>query len=78
MNPVLAHRPTLVHGETLRLYPGRTRLNEDVTISVKNRSFTVSAAIFAPDAALNGVIVTQGGRTGGWVVFVEDGRLAFH
>ena len=26
----------------------------------------------------DGVIVTQGGRTGGWFVFVEDGRLAFH
>lgn len=78
MNPVLAHRPTLVAGDKLRLYPGMTRLNENVTISVKNRSFTVSAAITAPDDQLNGVIVTQGGRTGGWVVFAEDGRLGFH
>lgn len=67
MNPVLAHRPTLVQGETLRLYPGMTRLNENVTISVKNRSFTVTAAIVAPDAGLDGVIVTQGGRPeAGW------------
>lgn len=78
MNPVIARRPTLVRGETLRLYPGMTRLNENVTISVKNRSFTVSAKIDAPDDKLNGVIVTQGGRTGGWSVFVEDGRLGFH
>jgi arylsulfatase len=78
MNPVMAHRPTLVQGETLRLYPGMTRLNENVAISIKNRSFTVSATIEAPEGTLNGVIVTQGGRTGGWVLFVEDGRPGFH
>jgi arylsulfatase A-like enzyme len=77
MNPVIAKRPTLVQGDKLRLYPGMTRLNENVAISVKNRSFTLSADIVAKEGA-NGVIVTQGGRTGGWVAFIDDGKLAFH
>jgi hypothetical protein len=78
MNPVLAGRPTLVQGDSLKLYPGMTRLGENVAISVKNRSFTVTAEIEVPQKGLNGVIVAQGGRTGGWVVFTEEGRFGFH
>ena len=65
MNPVLAHRPTLVQGEKLRLYPGMTQLNENVAISIKNRSYTVAATIEALEGTLNGVILTQGGRPAG-------------
>lgn len=78
MNPVMAKRPTLVGGESLQLYPGMTRLGENVALSVKNRSFTVTAEIDIPEGGADGVIVAQGGRTGGWVVFVEQGKLGFH
>ncbi|GLU50264.1 arylsulfatase [Nocardiopsis ansamitocini] len=78
MNPELAGRPTLVRGDTLRLYPGTDRLNENVVINTKNTSYSVTAAIGVPESGAEGVIVAQGGRTGGWVFMVDRGRLAFH
>ena len=81
MNPAIAGRPTLVRGTTLRLYPGMTRLGENVALNVKNRSFTVTAEIDAPGAGgppLGGAIVAQGGRTGGWALLADDGKLVFH
>lgn len=79
MNPQLAGRPTLTTGDTLRLYPGMTRLGENVAINVKNRSYAVTAEIEAPaDRPLNGAIIAQGGRTGGWSFFTENGKLGYH
>jgi len=79
MNPQLAGRPTLTTGDTLRLYPGMTRLGENVAINVKNRSYAVTAEIDAPaEGQLNGAIIAQGGRTGGWSFFAEDGKLGYH
>ncbi|MGG7465907.1 arylsulfatase [Plantibacter sp. YIM 135347] len=79
MNPVLAGRPTLVTGTTLKLYPGMIRLGENVTLNVKNRSYSVTAEIVVPDdGAVSGAIVAQGGRTGGWSFFTEDGKLGYH
>ncbi|MCT9819507.1 hypothetical protein N3K63_04315 [Microbacterium sp. W1N] len=79
MNPEFAGRPTIVQGDTLRLYPGMTRLNENVAINVKNRSWSVTAEIVVPDdGTLEGAIVAQGGRTGGWSFFGEDGKVGFH
>ncbi|MFJ4678128.1 arylsulfatase [Kitasatospora sp. NPDC088783] len=78
MNPDLAGRPTLFRGTTLRLYPGMTRLGENVALNVKNKSFNVTAELDVPDAGAEGVVVCQGGRTGGWVLMADKGRLAFH
>ncbi|MCS5736340.1 arylsulfatase [Herbiconiux daphne] len=79
MNPVLAGRPTLVTGTTLKLYPGMIRLGENVTLNVKNRSYSVTAQITVPaDGSLEGAIVAQGGRTGGWSFFAEGGKLGYH
>jgi arylsulfatase len=79
MNPELAGRPTLVTGTSLRLYPGMIRLGENVTLNVKNRSYAVTAQISVPDdGALDGAIVAQGGRTGGWSFFAEGGKLGYH
>ncbi|MGH3705483.1 MAG: sulfatase-like hydrolase/transferase, partial [Agromyces sp.] len=66
-------------GDRLRLYPGMTRLGEQVAINVRNRSFSVTAELAASDGRpIDGAIVVQGGRTGGWSFFAEDGRLGFH
>ena len=79
MNPVLAGRPTLVTGESLKLYPGMVRLGENVALNVKNRSYSVTAEIVVPDdGSLGGAIVAQGGRTGGWSFFAEKGHLGYH
>jgi arylsulfatase len=78
MNPDLAHRPTLFQGDTLMLFPGMERLNENVAINVKNRSYSVTAQLTVPESGLAGAIVAQGGRTGGWSFFAEDGTLGYH
>ena len=65
-------------GTTQVLFPGMKRLSENSVIDIKNRSFTVTAAIETPsDGATNGVVVAQGGRFGGWALYVKEGRAKF-
>jgi hypothetical protein len=79
MNPAIAGRPMLVRGDSLRLYPGMKRLGENVAISIKNRSYSVTAEIDVPDGQpVDGALVAQGGRTGGWALLASDGHLAYH
>jgi arylsulfatase len=53
------------------------RLSENSVVSVKNKSFSVTAEIDVPDGGAEGVIVAQGGRFGGWCVYAKHGRLKF-
>ncbi|MFF1877512.1 arylsulfatase [Leifsonia sp. NPDC058230] len=79
MNPEFAGRPTLVAGTRLRLHEGMKRLNENVAINVKNRSWSATAQLVVPDSGdVDGAILAQGGRTGGWSFFAEGGKLGFH
>jgi arylsulfatase A-like enzyme len=77
LDPTIAGRPTLIHGTTQRFYPGMGRLSENSVVSIKNKSFSVTAEIDVPDGGANGVVIAQGGRFGGWAVYVKDGALAF-
>ncbi len=78
LNPTIAGRPQLVTGTTQVLFPGMRRLSEHSVLDVKNRSFAVTAAIETPEKdATNGVILAQGGRFGGWALYVVDGRARF-
>ncbi len=76
-NPDLVGRPTLIRGNSQTLWPGMKRLSENSAINTKNKSHTVSADITVPDAGVEGVIVAQGGRFGGWSLFAKDGRLKY-
>ena len=53
------------------------RLSENSVDSMKNKSFSITADVDVPEGGVNGVIIAQGGRFGGWAVYVKDGRLAF-
>ncbi|MEU4426073.1 arylsulfatase [Actinoplanes sp. NPDC024001] len=77
VSPELAGRPTLIHGTSQLLYPGMGRLSENSVVNIKNKSFTVTADIEVPGTGATGVIIAQGGRFGGWTVFVGDNRLRF-
>jgi arylsulfatase len=77
LNPDLAGRPTLIHGTSQRFFPGMGRLSENSVVSIKNKSFAVTAEVDVPDGGANGVIIAQGGRFGGWAVYVRDGNLRF-
>ena len=78
LNATIAGRPQLITGTTQVLFPGMKRLSEGSVIDIKNRSFSVTASIDTPaDGPTNGVIIAQGGRFGGWALFVKQGRATF-
>jgi arylsulfatase A-like enzyme len=77
-NPKMAGRPDLMFGRTsLTLYEGMNGLLENDFINVKNNSFEIVADIVTGDNPANGVIVAQGGRFGGWSLYVMDGKPIF-
>ena len=75
--PEIAGRPTLIHGNSQQFFPGMGRLSENSVVSIKNKSFSVTAEIEVPDGGAEGVLIAQGGRFGGWAVYVKDGRTKF-
>ncbi|WP_432477384.1 sulfatase-like hydrolase/transferase [Nocardioides sp. GXQ0305] len=78
LNPDLAGRPTLIRGTSQMFFPGMGRLSENSVVNVKNKSFSLTAEIDVPPGGVTGVIIAQGGRFGGWAVYVKpDGRLTF-
>ena len=76
-NPEIAGRPTLIHGNSQQFFPGMGRLSENSVVNVKNKSFSVTAEIEVPEGGAEGVIIAQGGRFGGWAVYVKEGRAKF-
>jgi arylsulfatase len=77
LDPALAGRPDLMGGRTrVTLYEGMTGMMENVFINVKNRSYTVTADVEIL-AGAQGVILAQGGRFGGWSLYVKDGRPTY-
>ena len=73
----MAGRPTLIHGNSQLFFPGMGRLSENSVVSIKNKSFSVTAEVDVPEGGAEGVIIAQGGRFGGWAVYVKDGHLKF-
>ena len=53
------------------------RLSENSVVSIKNKSFSVTAEVDVPDGGAEGVIIAQGGRFGGWAVYAKDGKAKF-
>jgi arylsulfatase A-like enzyme len=77
MNPSIAGRPDLMGSrKTLTLYEGMQGMMENVFINVKNRSLTITADIETKGVS-NGVLLCQGGRFGGWSLYVKDGKPVY-
>jgi arylsulfatase A-like enzyme len=75
LNPKLAGRPDLMGDRTsLTLYAGMTGMSENAFINVKNRSLTITADVDVPAGGANGVILAQGGRFGGWSLYMKGGK----
>ena len=75
--PEIAGRPTLIQGNTQQFFPGMGRLSENSVLSIKNKSFTVTAEVDVSNTRAEGVIIAQGGRFGGWSVYVKGGKAKF-
>ena len=76
-DPKLAGRPDLMGGRTsLTLYPGMS-VNENSFINLKNTSHTISAEVEIPEGGANGVLLAQGGKFGGWSLYLKDGKPVY-
>ena len=77
-DPAMAGRPDLMAGrKSLTVYEGMTGMMENAFINVKNQSVTITADVEIPAGGANGVILCQGGRFGGWSLYVKDGKPAY-
>jgi arylsulfatase len=73
-----ATRPNILRGQTdFTYYPGMIRIPEANSPDVHNKSFHVTASVDIPEGGADGVLVTQGGRFGGWSLVVIDGKPMF-
>ncbi|MBK7792718.1 MAG: arylsulfatase [Betaproteobacteria bacterium] len=78
LDAALVGRPDLMAGRTsLTLAEGMSGMMESVFINVKNRSKTITAEVDVPQGVGNGTLVAQGGRFGGWSLYVKDGVPAY-
>ncbi len=78
MNAAIAGRPDLMAGRTsLTVYDGMIGMSENVFINVKNRTHSVTAEVQVPREGARGVILAQGGRFGGWSLYLKDGKPTF-
>jgi arylsulfatase len=82
-NADIAGRPQLIKGDTEVFYPGMRRLTENSVLSVKNKSFSVTAEVVVPDRGANGkgplsgTIIAQGGAIGGWSFYAKESKAHF-
>jgi arylsulfatase A-like enzyme len=78
MNPEIAGRPDLLGDrKSLTLYEGMQGMLENTFMNVKNRSSKITAELDIPAGGANGAILSQGGRFGGWSLYMKDGKPAY-
>ena len=76
-DPAQAGRPDLMGERTsLTLTDGMDGMLENTFINIKNRSKTITANV---ELAGNdrGIILTQGGKFGGWALYMDGGKPAY-
>jgi arylsulfatase len=72
--PSMAGRPDLLAGRNSQtLYAGMSHMNENTVLDIKNKSHAVTAEFRVPDAKASGAIIAQGGRFGGWGLYLKSG-----
>ena len=59
-------------------YAGVSRLPETAAPNTKNCSHRISAVIEMPSKGGEGVIVAEGGKSAGFALYVQDGKLVYH
>jgi arylsulfatase len=76
-NPDIAGRPQLITGNSQILFGGMGRLTENSIVSIKNKSYAVTADIEVPESGAEGVIIAQGGSVNGWSLYAKEGKLKY-
>ena len=78
VNPALAGRPDILGDrKSLTLYDGMNGMLENTFINVKNQSKKITATVEIPEGGASGVILTQGGRFGGWCLYMKDSKPVY-
>ena len=76
-NPALAGRPDVLGDrKSLTLYEGMEGMLENTFMNIKNKSSKVTAKLDVP-AGASGAIIAQGGKFGGWSLYMKDGKPAY-
>jgi len=71
-------RPSLIAGLTnFTYYPGAVRIPEPSAASTKNSSHTITAMIDVPQGGAEGVLVAEGGGTGGYTLYIKDRKPVY-
>jgi arylsulfatase len=52
-------------------------MTENVFINTKNRSHAITAEVLVPKGGVEGVILSQAGRFGGWSLYVKEGKPTY-
>jgi len=76
-NAKIAGRPDLMGDrKSLKLAQGMTGMMENVFLNIKNTSKTISAELDLKGKD-SGIILCQGGKFGGWALYMDDGKPAY-
>ncbi|QDV69272.1 Arylsulfatase [Rosistilla carotiformis] len=71
-------RPSMTVGKTEFTYQGvNPGMSDSNTANILGRSYTITAEVTVPDDGGNGMIVTAGGRFGGWGFYILKGVPVF-
>jgi arylsulfatase len=71
-------RPNLTAGRTVFTYSGElTGVPASAAPSILNKSYTITAEVEIPEGGAEGMIVTEGGRFGGYGLFLSKGEFGF-
>jgi hypothetical protein len=75
LNPAIAGHPDLVNGsKSLTVHAGMTGLAENAFINTNNQSHSITAIVDVPAKGTDGALLVQGGRFGGWAMYVNNGK----
>jgi arylsulfatase len=70
--------PSLTYGrKSFTYYPGTIRIPEGCAPDTKNKSFSITAEVEIPKAGANGILATQGGRFGGWGLYIYNNKPVY-
>jgi arylsulfatase len=58
-------------------YPHTQAVPENVAVKVLNRAHSITAEVEVPRGGAEGVLLCHGGNTGGYSLFVKDGKLHY-
>jgi arylsulfatase A-like enzyme len=75
---LLTPRPSATAGKTVFTYTGvKSGIPVGNAPSILNRDYTITALITVPEGGAEGMIVTLGGRFGGYGLFLQGGKVVF-